>query len=105
MVHRGGKPVLQIEANEEHLRGVHRLAGAVLVQAIEDIRSGSGRKREDAVRWVTDSSEEQFSFIFCCRILNRNPEEVRRMLVRQALPAWLFPNPNGDSETQAAAEV
>ena len=80
-----------------NVRGVHRLAGAVLVQAIEDIRSGSGRRREDAIRWVTDSSEEQFSFVFCCRMLDRDPEEIRRMLVRQSLPAWLFANTNAEA--------
>jgi hypothetical protein len=83
-------------ANQEFVsvRGVHRLAGAILVQAIEDIRCGSGRRREDAVRWITDSSEEQFSFVFCCRMLNRDPDEVRRFLVRQSLPDWLFARPH-----------
>ncbi len=91
----------QVHDESENIRGVNRLAGAVLVQAIEDIRSGSGRKREDAIRWVTDPSEEQFSFVFCCRMLNRNPDEVRRMLVRQALPAWLFPDPNRETGNHA----
>lgn len=76
------------------VRGVHRLAGAILVQAIEDVRCGSGRRREDAIRWITDSNDEQFSFVFCCRMLNRDPEEVRRFLVRQSLPDWLIPNAN-----------
>ncbi len=74
------------------LRGLHRLAGAILVQAIEDIRCGSGRRKEDAIRWVNESSEEQFSFAFCCRMLNRKPEDVRRFLLRQSLPSWLFSN-------------
>ncbi len=76
------------EAEAINVRGVHRLAGAILVQAIEDIRCGSGRRREDAIRWVTETSEEQFSFVFCCRMLSRDPEEVRRFLVRQSIPGW-----------------
>ncbi|HZS51557.1 MAG TPA: hypothetical protein VFA54_11885 [Bryobacterales bacterium] len=83
-------PETVVEADFVNLRGVHRLAGAILVQAIEDIRCGSGRRREDAIRWVTDSNEDQFSFVFCCRILGRDPEEVRRFLVRQRIPDWLF---------------
>ncbi|HYM09366.1 MAG TPA: hypothetical protein VEU62_01465 [Bryobacterales bacterium] len=87
--------MLEMVADETvNVRGVHRLAGAILVQAIEDIRCGSGRRREDAIRWITDSSEEQFSFVFCCRMLNRDPEEIRRFLVRQSLPDWLIPNAN-----------
>ncbi len=70
------------------LRGVCRLAAAILVQAIEDLRRGSGRKRDDAIRWITDPREDEFSFVYCCRILNRNPEEIRRMLLRQSLPDW-----------------
>jgi hypothetical protein len=81
-----------------NVRGVHRLAGAILVQAIEDIRCGSGRRREDAIRWITDTSEEQFSFISCCTLLDRDPEEVRRFLVRQSLPDWLFPHSNPPRE-------
>ena len=70
------------------LRGVCRLAAAILVQAIEDLRRGSGRKRDDAIRWITDSREDEFSFVYCCRILNRNAEEIRRMLLRPSLPDW-----------------
>lgn len=70
------------------LRGVCRLAAAILVLAIEDLRRGSGRKRDDAIRWITDSREDEFSFVYCCRILNRSAEEIRRMLLRQSLPDW-----------------
>ena len=72
------------------LRGVHRLAGAVLLQAIEDIRCRPGKKREEALRWLHDPSEEQFSFIFCCRTLERDPQEVRRFLERRDVPEWLL---------------
>ncbi len=68
-------------------RAVCRLAAAILVQAIEDIRSGSHNKRADAIRWVTDPTDRQFSFNFCCRVLSRNPEQVRRFLLAQVPPA------------------
>jgi len=81
----------EISADAEvSVRGVHRLAGAVLVQAIEDFRCGSCRKREEAIRWMEDPSEQQFSFAFCCRMLSRAPEEVRRFLARQEMPDWLL---------------
>ena len=86
------------------VRGVHRLAGAVLVQAIEDIRSGSGKRREDAIQWVASSSGEQFSFVFCCRMLNRDPDEVRRFLVKQSLPDWMF-NQQVSFETLASSSA
>jgi len=83
------------------VRGVQRLAGAILVQAIEDIRCGSGRRREDAIHWMASSSEEQFSFVACCKLLNRDPEEVRRFLVRRSLPSWVFSNAATDTDTQS----
>ena len=88
-----------------NLRGVHRLAGAILVQAIEDIRCGSGRRKEDAIHWVTDNNDSQFSFIFCCRMLDRDPEDVRRFLLRQSLPNWLFPGASPPAPEVSEAEV
>ena len=89
MAVRKSAPAVTTKQDSE-LRGVHRLAGAVLVQAIDDIRCGSGRKKIDALRWVEDPSQDQFSFVFCCRVLSRNPEEVRRFLARQEVPSWFF---------------
>ena len=61
------------------LRSVHRLAGAVLLQAIEDIRQGTGRRRAEALEWMMDDGDEdQFSFRSCCQVLGRNIEQVRR---------------------------
>ena len=61
------------------LRSVHRLAGAILLQAIEDIRHGTGRRRAEALTWMMDdANDDQFSFRFCCRVLGRNLEQVRR---------------------------
>ena len=94
----------QLDTASVSIRGIHRLAGAVLVQAIEDVRSGYGKRREEALRWMNDPSDSQFSFIFCCRLTNRNPQEVRRFLQQQDLPAWYsaLHLPEADSLAPAA---
>ncbi|MBI3666951.1 MAG: hypothetical protein HY236_12160 [Acidobacteria bacterium] len=61
----------------------------MLVQAIEDLGCGSGRRREEALRWIEDNSEAQCSFVFCCRILNRDPDDARRFLHGRSFPGWL----------------
>ncbi|MBI3667878.1 MAG: hypothetical protein HY236_16880 [Acidobacteria bacterium] len=63
--------------------GVYRLAGAVLLQAIQDATSHSAGKRAGALRWMMSNAEATFSFSFICRVLNRDPEEVRRFCERQ----------------------
>ena len=81
------------------LRGLYRLAGAVLVQAIVDIRCGSGRKKAEALRWIEDASERQFSFSYCCKMVSRDPDHVRRQLARQQIPQWLISSPNVEAVT------
>ena len=70
-------------------RGVQRLAGAILVQAIQDLSCGAGRRKIDALHWVQDPGEDQFSFNFCCRMLNRKPRVLRRLLLEQSAPGWM----------------
>ena len=65
-------------------RAVHRLAGAVLLQAIQDATSRSAGRRAGAVRWMNRQVESCYSFSFICRVLNRDPNEVRRLCERQA---------------------
>src|SRR6185295_8617643 len=84
VVHSGGS------AESLGVRGIQRLAGAVLVQAIDDLRCGVSRRREEAARWIESESDEQFSFVFCCRMLERDPEDTRRFLMRQSIPGWLI---------------
>jgi len=78
------------DAESLGMRGIQRLAGAVLVQAIDDLRCGINRRREEATRWIESESDEQFTFVFCCRMLERDPEETRRFLLRQSIPGWLI---------------
>ena len=55
-----------------------------MVQAIEDAGSSSIGRRSGALQWINGSSDSCFSFSFVCRILNRDPEEVRRLCERKA---------------------
>ena len=65
-------------------KAVYRLAGAVLLQAVQDATSHSAGKRAGAIRWMSSNAESCYSFSFICRILNRDPGEVRRFCERQA---------------------
>lgn len=85
-----GLTVAELFSGEMDLRGVQRLAGAILLQAIEDIRTRGGRTGEDALQWLSNDSDEHFSFVFCCRMLNREPNEVRSVVLREALPDWII---------------
>ena len=65
-------------------RGVYRLATAVLVQAIQDVASSSNGRRTGALRWITSNQDSCYSFTFICRVLNRDPEQVRRLCLNRA---------------------
>ena len=65
-------------------RGVYRLAAAVLLQAILDAGSSSMGRRTSALRWINSKDESCYSFTFICRVLSRDPEEVRRLCERKA---------------------
>jgi hypothetical protein len=77
-------------SGEMDLRGLQRLAGAILLQAIDDIRTRGGRTGEDALRWLSDECDEHLSFVFCCRLLNRDPNEIRSVVLREVLPGWII---------------
>jgi hypothetical protein len=65
-------------------KGVYRLAGAMLLQAIQDAGSSSVGRRTGALRWMCSKETGCFSFVFVCRVLGRNPVEVRRFCERKA---------------------
>lgn len=58
-------------------RGLQRLAGAVLIQALQDASTGTVRCRREALDWIFDRSQTDFSFEFCCSLLGRDPKDVR----------------------------
>lgn len=69
-------------------RGLQRLAGAVLIQALDDLNRGPRRAREQAREWIFAGSLGDFNFDLCCSLLGRAPEDVRRRLRRyHILPA------------------
>lgn len=96
------RPTPSLDETPYSLRGVQRLAGAMLLQAVEDIRCRSGKTRHEALHWVNSPSEEQFSFIHCCRTLERDPEEIRRFLDRHDIAEWLFSEAYRKDEASAA---
>ena len=65
-------------------RGVYRLAGAMLLQAIQDAGSNSVGRRSSALRWMHSRDDSGFSFPFVCRVLNRDPDRVREFCNRRA---------------------
>jgi hypothetical protein len=63
-------------------RALQRLAGAVLIQALQDASSGPRRSREDALEWIYGRARGKFNFEFCCSLLGRDPDDVRQRLQR-----------------------
>ena len=70
---------------------LQRLAGAVLIQALEDLTRGPRRAREEALDWIMGKTVEGFSFDLCCSLLGRDPEDVLQRVQR------FFFLPNGSS--------
>ena len=69
-------------------RSIERLASAVLLQAFDDVSRGTMRERREAIEWITKGDFGQFTFELCCRVINRDPETVRRhVLARSGIPA------------------
>ena len=69
-------------------RCMERLASAVLLQALGDVCSGTMRERRDAMVWIGKGDVGQLTFELCCRLIDRDPETVRRsVLVHAGFPA------------------
>ena len=58
-------------------RAMERLAGAVLIQAIQDASNGPRSVREEALAWINGKTTDGLTFKLCCNILGRDPGEVR----------------------------
>ena len=50
----------------------------MLLQAVQDAMSVSNGRRNSAIRWMSGKGEDSFSFLFVCRVVNRDPDEVRQ---------------------------
>ncbi len=64
-------------------RALQRLAGAVLIQALQDASSGPRRYREEALEWFEGKTDSGMTFEFCCSLLGRSPEDVRNRLMKK----------------------
>ena len=74
-------------------RALQRLAGAVLIQALQDASSGPRRCREEALDWISGRTLGTFSFEFCCSLLGRRADDVRLRLQRYTfIPRWETPS-------------
>lgn len=83
-------------------QAMHRLANAMLLQAVQDALSSSTGRRTSALRWMSNADDSCYSFSFVCRLLNRDPQQVRRFCQRKAAErgvsrfrdtgAWRVPN-------------
>ena len=65
-------------------RALQRLAGAVLIQALQDASSGPRRTRDEAIDWLFGRTTGKFSFEFCCSLLGRDSRDVLHRLQRFA---------------------
>ena len=66
----------------------------MLLQAVQDAMSISSGRRNGALRWMGSKDESAFSFLFVCRVVDRDPHEVRhfcqRQMARRRMPELTF---------------
>jgi hypothetical protein len=83
-------------------KGIHRLATAMLLQAVQDAMSASNGRRRSALRWMNSRDYGPYSFQFTCRVINRDPDQVRQFCLTQisqktvstpAIRSWLDETP------------
>jgi hypothetical protein len=61
--------------------GLRKLAGAMLLQALEDLNEETEETRAEAWRWFNGENEAGLSFALCCTLLGRGVEDVRDSLL------------------------
>lgn len=61
--------------------GLRKLAGAMLVQALEDLNEGDDDTRAEAWQWLSGENQAGLSFELCCKILGLRSAVVRRGLL------------------------
>ncbi len=62
-------------------RDLRRLAGAVLTQAITDLRGGMPHQQREASHWIFEGDSGVITFNTCCDHLDRDPGRVRDKIV------------------------
>ena len=63
--------------------GERRLAAAVLLLALADLRGWSSVHRSEALRWIRSGNRGALTFDFCCQVLDYNPDRMRELLLRR----------------------
>ena len=74
------KPSLSYE--EYNSRAWKRLASAVLMQAIKDLRCPQPACKAQTRLWFEDPESGGVTFAMCCGLLERQPENVRRRVFK-----------------------
>lgn len=64
------------------LTGEMRLCAAVLIQARDDVRGKSARRRRAAIEWIESDAVGGYSFRFCCDVLEFDVEKTRASLLK-----------------------
>ena len=87
MKHRHGEHTMlltkTLSARQEPLDpALQRLAGAVLIQALEDLTRGPKRSREEALNWILGRTKDGFNFELCCNLLGRESDDVLQRVQR-----------------------
>ncbi len=68
-------------------RGLQRLAGAMLISALDDMDGRSDYRRDEVLNWISRQDARVFSFEFCCGLLGRDPNELRRKVKTESFSA------------------
>ena len=61
-------------------RGLRRLAGALLINAIEDLTGRDEHRRHEVLRWIGRQDPGVCSFESCCALLGRDAATIRERL-------------------------
>jgi hypothetical protein len=72
--------------------GARRLAVALLEQAFHDLRTGSSLNRSDARCWIQEGDVGEFTFNFCCEVIDWNPERIRAQVLKDIPVPTRFKN-------------
>ena len=76
--------MIPITLNKNSTRdgNLRKLAGAVLGQAISDLRRNTSQKQRKAYAWVFGEDSSIITFETCCTHLDQNPGRVREEITR-----------------------
>lgn len=76
------EPSPQIEINDTsgEYEPEQALVVAVLKAAIDDLYYGDVQAKESSIQWINAESDSFFSFVWCCHMLDVNPEIMKRKL-------------------------